>query len=101
MEITFTPMRRDDSLTLEVGGDVLTVNGTAYDFSGVAEGALLPREAVAGDWLASDVERVAGVLRLTVILPHGADAPEALLYPAPVIAGEGPVALPGSTSGEA
>lgn len=76
MIVDLTPMRRDDSLTLARQGDVLWVNGTAHDFSAVAEGAVLARDAVGCDWLASDVTRVAGRLRLTLIAPHGPDAPE-------------------------
>ena len=35
--------------------------------------AVLARDSIGGDWLASDVTRVAGVVHLTVILPHAAD----------------------------
>lgn len=101
MHITLTPMRRDDSLTLHCAGDVLTANGTVFDFTQLPEGGLLPRAAVDCDWLASDVERRDGVLHLTLILPHGpippAPPPEALavLFPEPLhITADGPVALP-------
>ena len=60
MQISFSPMRRDDRPELSVAGDVLTVNGEDFDFSGVPDGATLPRGAVACDWLASDVERTGG-----------------------------------------
>ena len=60
MQITLTPMRRDDALTLHRAGDVLTINGVAYDFGPLPEGALLCRAAVGCDWLASDVGRVGG-----------------------------------------
>ena len=82
MQIDFSPMRHDATLCLSRSGDVLTINGAAYDFSPIPEGATLPRAAVACDWLASDVERVDGELRLTLILPHGPDAPRDTLYPA-------------------
>ncbi|HEX9857223.1 MAG TPA: hypothetical protein VGA75_02635 [Paracoccaceae bacterium] len=95
MRISFTPMRQDTPLTLARRGDVLVVNGVDYDFSGIPEGATLPRDAVAGGWLASDIERVAGVLHLTLILPHGPRAPEATRFPQPVtLTTDGPVALP-------
>lgn len=70
MEITFTPVRMDAALELSAAGDTLTINGESFDFSGVTEGATLPRDAVATDWLASDVERVGGVLKLTIIAPY-------------------------------
>jgi hypothetical protein len=85
MHITLTPVRGDRPRRLHRQGDVLTVDGEAYDFSALPEGATLPRDAVQGDWLGSDVERIGGAVHLTVILPHGADAPAATRFPAPVI----------------
>ncbi|WP_212525615.1 hypothetical protein [Actibacterium sp. MT2.3-13A] len=95
MHISFSPQRRDDTLNLSKSGDILTVNGADFDFSDLAEGAVLPREAVACDWLASDVARVGGAIRLTLILPHGADAPEAVTFPQPIILSDAPIHLPG------
>ena len=93
-QIDLSPMRRDDRLEVSVSGDVFTINGAAFDFSALPEGASLPRDAVACDWLASDVVRTGGVVRLTLILPHGPDAPQETLFPDPVSPGDGPVALP-------
>ncbi|MCE8556920.1 hypothetical protein KBY29_21635 [Ruegeria pomeroyi] len=100
MLISFTPMRRDDRLELVKQGDVLTINGEEFDFSALPERAVLPRDAVSCDWLASDVERVGGVIHLTLILPHGADATPERLFPAPVEAGDGTVPLPGAPADE-
>lgn len=95
MLITLTPMRRDDRLTLSRAGDILTINGTGYDFAPLPEGAILPREAVDCAWLASDVTRRNGVLHLTLILPHGARAPQVTLFPAPLaLTADGPAELP-------
>ena len=95
MQITLTPQRRDDTLTLVRSGDVLTINGEAFDFTAIPEGGTLPRDAVACDWLAGDVTRSGGVLHLTLILPHGADAPPETLFPAALtLTGDGPVTLP-------
>lgn len=95
MQITFTPMRHDTALTLLRQGDMLVLNGTALDLSGIPEGATLPRAAAGCDWLASDIERSGGRLRLTLILPHGPEAPPETLFPAPLtLEGDGPVALP-------
>jgi hypothetical protein len=101
MNITLTPMRRDDTLALSLSGDILTINGEAFDFSAIPEGASLPRDAVASDWLASDVERAAGVIGLTLILPHGADAPQGTLFPQPIGAGDGAIAVPAHSNPEA
>lgn len=95
MHITFTPMRRDNLLSLQRHGDILTINGEEFDFAGIPDGAILPRHAIISDWFASDIERISGVLHLTLILPHGAKAPPETLFPAPLsLAEDGPVQLP-------
>lgn len=95
MKITLSPMRSDVPLTLAREGDTLTINGETFDFSDLAEGATLTREAVACDWLASDVERIGGVLHLTLILPHGPNAPEETRFPAPItVEDDGPIEIP-------
>ena len=95
MNITLTPMRHDTPLMLERAGDVLTINGAIYDFGPIPDGATLPRDAVECEWLAGDVTRRDGVLHLTLILPHGANAPEKTRFPKPlVLTTDGPVELP-------
>ncbi len=94
MQISFTPVRRDDTLLLSRTGDTLTINGEAFDFAAIPDGAILPRDGVTSDWLASDVERIDGVIHLTLILPHGADAPPETLFPQPVLASDGVVPVP-------
>tara|TARA_R110000868_G_scaffold376497_1_gene641500 strand:+ start:760 stop:1074 length:315 start_codon:yes stop_codon:yes gene_type:complete len=95
MQINLSPQARFDRLTVSKSGDVLTINGIAYDFGPLPDGGTLPREAVGCDWLASDVERISGEIHLTLLLPHGSDAPEATRFPAPVtVTEDGPVALP-------
>lgn len=95
MQIQFSPVRSDRLLTVSRAGDTLTINDEAFDFSGIPDGATLPRDAVACEWLASDVERDGGELRLTLVLPHGPAAPEATLFPMQVtLSGDGPVELP-------
>nr|WP_111300368.1 hypothetical protein [Paracoccus saliphilus] len=97
MKISFTPQLRADRLSVRVEGDTLTVNGEDFDFSSLEEGATLPAAAVECDFLASDVIREAGQITLTLILPHGSDAPEIVRFPQPVhVTGDGPVPLPGS-----
>jgi hypothetical protein len=99
MHITLSPIRHDDRLTLHRAGNTLIVNGVSHDLSGIPEGATLPRAAVDCGWLGSDIERSDGVLRLTLLLPHGADAPPETLFPVPVmLAVDGPVDLPPHTA---
>lgn len=100
MQITFSPQRRDDALALSKSGDVLTVNGEAFDFSAIPDGATLPRAAVACDWLAGDVERIGGVLQVPLILPHGPTPPQEAVFPQPISAADGPVPVPAGQSAE-
>lgn len=96
MKITLSPQRRDDGpLTLSKQGDILTIQGTAYDFSQLPGGGTLPRDAVDCPWLASDINRINGELELTLLLPHGANAPEATRFPEPIInPSDGTIELP-------
>lgn len=94
MNIAFSPCRSDTVLSVVKSGDTLTINGAAFDFSAVGDGDVLPRDAVATDWLASDVTRSGGVLALTLVLPCPANAPAAMTNPVPITAADGPVPLP-------
>ena len=95
MQINLSPQARFDRLTVSKFGDVLTINGTDYDFGPLPDGGTLPRDAVECEWLVSDVERIGGEIHLTLLLPHGPDAPEATRSPAPItVTEDGPVALP-------
>jgi len=85
MHIILMPQRRDDSLTVSKQGDILTVNGTSYDFSVVTDGATLPASATDCPFLFGNIERIAGVLRLTLLLPTGPNASQAANFPAPII----------------
>lgn len=95
MRIKLSPVRGDKPLLLVKSGDTLIVNGEAYDFSQVLEGDVLPQSAVSGDWLASDVRREDGRLYLTVLMPHGPEAPLETRFPDLLDVGaDGIIALP-------
>jgi hypothetical protein len=95
MILILSPQRGDTPLAAHRTGDTLTLNGEVLDFAPLAEGALLPRGAIACDWIAGDVTRVGGVLHVHLILPHGADAPYQSRFPAVLtLTGDGPVPLP-------
>ena len=94
MQISLIPQRQDRPLTVFKSGDILTINGEAFDLSGIPDGATLPQSAMVCDWLASDIERIGGVLHLTLILPHGAHAPQETLFPQPLSAQDGAISLP-------
>lgn len=95
-KIAFTPVRSGDQLSLSIVGDVLQINGKSFDFSDLPEGSFLPVAAVACDAIASDVFRRSGAVCMTLVLPHGQDAPEAVRFPVPIEAmQDGPVVGPG------
>jgi hypothetical protein len=91
-------MRHDGTIALSRKGDTLIVNGEAFDFAPLPEGGQLPAAAIASPWFAGPVQRLGGVLHLTLILPHGVPAPQATLFPLPVTAAkDGPIMLPHRT----
>ena len=95
MNITLSPQVRTDSLTLSKSGDILTINGDAFDFSFISEGDILPRDAVECELLVSDVTRTDGALVLTVILPIKNTSSEAARFPAPILnAPDGDIEVP-------
>lgn len=85
MHITLSPQRRDDALTVSKQGDTLTLNGIAYDFSVIPDGATLPASAVDCEFIAGNVERINGVLHISLILPHGPNPSQAVAFPEPII----------------
>ena len=97
MLLPFSPRFRRDGieLTASKAGDVLTINGAAYDFSSVPDGGTLPAGTVPCDWIVGDVERVAGELQLTLVLSHGATPSQAVAFPEPItVTADGPIAVP-------
>ncbi|PLU08898.1 hypothetical protein [Sinorhizobium medicae] len=95
MKIDLSPQRRDDLLTVTKAGDVFTVNGMAFDFSALPDGATIPAGEVPCEWLVGSVERTAGELHLTLILPHGPGPSQAVAFPPPLIdPPDGVIALP-------
>ncbi|OJF97562.1 hypothetical protein [Pararhizobium antarcticum] len=82
MNISFSPQRRNDALIIEKAGEVLTINGTAFDFSVIPEGATLPASAVDCEFITGNVQRIEGILHLTMILPHGPDPSADVANPA-------------------
>lgn len=95
MKITWSPVRMDEQLLINVEGDVVMVNGEEFDFSPLPDGATLPSGAVNSYWFAGDVSRVNGELRMTIRLPYGANAPEETRFPAPItVTEDGSVDIP-------
>lgn len=96
MDLIFTPQRRDATLALVRHGDRLSLNGAEIDFSDLAEGAVLSEAETGSPWIKSVARSADGRLEVTLILPHGPDAPEARCDPGRMrLTGDGPVPFPG------
>ncbi|WP_417480477.1 hypothetical protein [Maricaulis maris] len=95
MHITLSPVRLDETLTVSRAGDVLTLNGAAFDFGPLPEGASLPAEAIDSPWIVGPVSRIDGDLNLTLRLPHGPNPSPAVAFPEPLtVTQDGPIPLP-------
>lgn len=95
MQINLSPQLSDATLTVVKAGDVLTINGEAFDFSVIPEGATLPASAVACEFVTDEVTRTDGVLSVTLLLPHGSNPSPAVAFPAPLVnPPDGPLVLP-------
>ena len=101
MKIKLSPARMDEQLTARVSGDTITVNGAILDFTPLLEGESLPAGAISNQWIQGEVLRINGEIHLTLVLPHGADAPYETRFPAafeiPITVLEGEVPLPLTT----
>lgn len=82
MRIKFSPQRRDDTLVLIKNGDVLTVNGEAFDFGPLPDGGTLPAAAVDSEWFADNVQRENGELIINLILPNPVNYSPEQAFPA-------------------
>jgi hypothetical protein len=99
MRITLNPIRSDATLTLHRTGDVLAIDGVAFDLAPLPEGGILPRGALDCAALAGDITRQGGRLHLALMLPHGAQADAEVLFPAALEPdGDGPVPVPGQSA---
>lgn len=95
MYINLSPVRLDETLTATRAGDVLILNGEAFDFGPLPDGATLPAEAIGSDWIIGPVERINGELHLTLRLPHGPNPSSAVAFPQPIhVTADGQVELP-------
>jgi len=95
MHLNFSPVRADHGLALTRDGDAVIVNGQRFDFANLPEGDELPAEAIVSDFIAGPVRREDGELHLSLILPHGKNAPKATKFPEPItVKNDGPIALP-------
>lgn len=95
MHIKLSPVRLDTAITASLSGDIITINGQAFDFTQLPEGATLPAAAIGSDHFAGPVERINGELHLTLRLPHGPNPSQAVAFPEPItVIKDGPITLP-------
>lgn len=81
MKVRFTPSRMDRHFSGTVDGDVITVNGQSLDFSPLQDGGELPAAAINAAWVADLVYRQGGEVYITLICPHGENAPDETRFP--------------------
>lgn len=99
MKIKLSPVRCDDVLEVSKAGDVLTINGEAFDFSQMADGDTLPASAISSPWLAGQIDNVGGELELTLILPLPVNYSPEQAFPIPLEnVPDGPVVFPSPLS---
>lgn len=95
MVINLMPQRSDEQLVISKNGDVLTVNDKAFDLSPIPNGATLPASAIDSPLFCGDVERIDGVLHVSLILPHGPNPPHNVAFPVPLtVAQDGAIEVP-------
>ena len=85
MNITLSPARSDAPVSINKQGDALTINGVTYDFSVIPDGATLLASAVDCEYITGSVERINGVLQISLIIPHGPNPSQAVAFPEPLI----------------
>lgn len=82
MHISFSPQRRDDTLTLErTVPDRIRINGELFNFGPLTDGDEIPASVVPCPWLIGPVQRINGEIHLTLILPHGANPTREQAFP--------------------
>jgi hypothetical protein len=82
MIINLSPVRSDEELAVVKQGDILIINGEAFDFSPMADGDTLPMDAIASPWFAGPVDRVGSELQFTLLLPLPVNYSPEQAYPA-------------------
>lgn len=100
--ITFSAVRCNRALSLAIVDGVLELNGDVLDVSILADGDALPAGAVDSPFVVGPITREGDDYHLTLMLPHGANAPEDRRFPAPIVAtADGNISLPNTEVSDA
>ena len=83
-KINLSPQVREDSISVSVSGSSITINGQTFDLSPLVDGATLPRDAFATEFIVSDVTRSGNVIELTLLYPIPHNATEEQRFPQPI-----------------
>ena len=99
MKIKLFPFLTDDRLEASVSGDVITINGQAFDFSPLKDGQRLPGFAIDSEYFIGSefIERKGKTIYLTLRFPVAWESPEEYRNPPePIVidARSGPVKFP-------
>lgn len=94
MRIDLSPQVRAETFAVVKHGEILTINGEAFDFTGLNEGDTV--ESVPCPSIIGPVSRESGSLRIKLLLPCGYDAPLGRTFPSPIInPPDGQIIFPG------
>ncbi|MBK3745856.1 hypothetical protein G3A39_42635 [Paraburkholderia aspalathi] len=96
MRVSFSPQFSNETLTVIKSGGILTINGAAFDFTALPDDATIPPDATGCKWIIGPVDRIDGVLHLTLLLPYSDDdADGSVTHPQPLInPPDGELAIP-------
>lgn len=96
MKIYLQPTRCDEKLAVSVSGDVIFINDCKLDLSNLREGEKISSRAIGNMFVVGDVFRVGGDIHISILLPHGIDAPIETRFPSetPISVISGMVNLP-------
>ena len=84
MNIILSPVGMDQGVVYEKRGDVLVVNGVAFDFSRMKDGDTLPASAISSPMFTETVERIGSQLHMTLILPNPRNYSPEQAFPEPL-----------------
>ncbi|CAB3897742.1 hypothetical protein LMG26854_05335 [Achromobacter aegrifaciens] len=70
---------------IERDGDALIIDGTRFDFSQLAEGDALAREATASPYFAGEVRRQDGQVLVPILFPIDELASDEMRFPVPFV----------------